>query len=207
MHKAILMWNQKMGRATGTTVYEFVHQWQRDSYARRAFPEAKLRAWPAMMFDYMNLLMIEDFHTGRLNSYDRVFIAVGRPTRTYRLDELGNFDYRYEDLDGTHEMKTEAHYAADWAVSARGIMDFLDKKRIEYTFIKHFDLFDYSRPVHNIQLRKEARYTSLFMDTYDEVMEKAIPKGLYEFGDELGFYHRNQESHFLFSNYLKNLLT
>ena len=44
LHKAILMWNQKMGRATGTTVYEFVHQWQRDSYARRAFPEAKLRA-------------------------------------------------------------------------------------------------------------------------------------------------------------------
>ena len=52
-----------------------------------------------MMFDYMNLLMIEDFHTGRLKSYDRVLIAVGRPTRTYRLDELGNFDYRYEDLD------------------------------------------------------------------------------------------------------------
>ena len=90
LHKAILLWNQKMGRATKMSVYNYVQQRQPDSYTMVGFPDSKLTAWPAMMFDYMNLRMIDDWHKGFLNSGDLVAIGISRPTRTYKLDELGN---------------------------------------------------------------------------------------------------------------------
>ena len=47
----------------------------------------------------------------------------------------------------------------------------------------------------------------MFMDTYEEVISKAIPKGLHHFGEMNGFYHRNAEAHKLFTAYLKKVLT
>ena len=208
LHKAILLWNQKMGRATKMSVYDYVQQRQPESYTMIGFPESKLTAWPAMMFDYMNLRMIDDWHKGFLNSGDLVVIGISRPTRTYKLDELGNFDYRFEDLDGHHQMMTDAQYAAEWSLSARAIMDFLENRSIDYKFISHFDIFDDSvEHIHNITFPKNAVYTQLFMDTHDEVMEKSVPKPFYEFGEENGFYHRDVQAHKEYAAYLKNYLT
>ena len=103
---------------------------------------------------------------------------------------------------------TDIQYACAWTLGARSIMDFMDKRSIEYTFIKHFDIFDTSiEDVHNISIPDGAIYTNMFMEVYEEVMSKAIPKGLHEFGDMNGFYHRNADAHKQFAAYLKNYLT
>ena len=47
----------------------------------------------------------------------------------------------------------------------------------------------------------------MFMEVYEEVMSKAVPKGLHEFGDMNGFYHRNADAHKQFAAYLKKYLT
>ena len=47
----------------------------------------------------------------------------------------------------------------------------------------------------------------MFYDTFHEVIEKAIPQGLHNFGEMNGFYHRNADAHKQFAAYLKNYLT
>lgn len=208
LHGAIVMWNKKMARATNQSVIHFVNRRLPESYPFLLFPKSRLNAFPAVSYDYLYLRLIQDYHKGLLTNYDRVFIAVCRPTRTYRLDEMGNFDYRYEDLDGNSSQMTDIQYACTWALGVRGIMDFLDKKRIEYTFINHFDMFDRSiKDIHNITIPKAALYNSMCLETYEEVQSKAIPKGLHDFGDYNGFYHRNETGHKEFAAYLKKYLT
>ena len=208
LHQAIVMWNQKMGRATKMSVYNFAHRRLPESYPLLVFPESRLNAWPAMSYDYLHLRLVHDYHRGLLNDYDRVFIGVARPTRTYKLDEMGNFDYRYEDLDGKANQMTDIQYACAWTLGARSIMDFMEKRHIEYKFIKHFDIFDRSiKDIHNIDIPKGAIYTNMFYDTFHEVIEKAIPQGLHNFGEMNGFYHRNADAHKQFAAYLKNYLT
>ena len=85
---------------------------------------------------------------------------------------------------------------------------FYGKRNIEYKFIKHFDIFDRSiKDIHNIDIPKGALYTNMFYDTFHEVIEKAIPQGLHNFGEMNGFYHRNADAHKQFAAYLKNYLT
>ena len=207
MHQAIILWNKKMGRATNMSVYDFAHRRLPESYPILVFPESRLNAWPAMSYDYLHLRLVHDYHRGILNNYDRVFIGVARPTRTYKLDDMGNFDYRYEDLDGKAKQMTDIQYACAWTLGVRSIMDFMDRRSIEYTFIKHFDIFDTSiKDVHNINIPEGALYRQMFLDTYEEVINKAIPKGLHEFGEMNGFYHRNAEAHALFADYLRDYL-
>jgi len=47
----------------------------------------------------------------------------------------------------------------------------------------------------------------MFYDTFHEVIEKAIPKGLHNFGEMNGFYHRNAEAHSAFADYLCDYLS
>ena len=208
LHQAIVYWNQKMGRATKMSVYDFAHRRLPESYPSLLFPESRLNAWPAMSYDYLHLRLVHDYHKGLLHKYDRVFIGVARPTRTYKLDSVGNFDYRYEDLDGKADQMTDIQYACCWTLGARSIMDFCEKRSIEYTFLSHFDIFDRSvKDIHNIDIPQNAIYTNMFLETYEEVISKALPKGLHHFGDVNGFYHRNADAHKQFAAYLKNYLT
>ncbi len=208
LHQAIILWNKKMGRATNMSVYDFAHRKLPETYPILLFPESRLNVWPAMSYDYLHLQLVHDYHKGILNNYDRVFIGIVRPTRTYKLDDMGNFDYRYEDLDGTAGQMTDIQYACGWALGLRAMMDFMEQRSIEYTFIKHFDIFDTSiKDIHNINIPEGALYRQMFLDTYEEVINKAIPKGLHEFGDINGFYHRDADAHEQFAAYLKNYLT
>ena len=89
------------------------------------------------------------------------------------------------------------------------IIEYTPGKKIDASkFIKHFDIFDRSiKDIHNIEIPKGAIYTNMFYDTFHEVIEKAIPKGLHNFGEMNGFYHRNAEAHSAFADYLCDYLS
>ena len=208
LHQAIMMWNVKMGRASKMSVYEFAHRNLRTAYPYLLNSEARVVTWPAMSADYLHLLIKKDYYRGELNSYDHVYIGIPRPTRTYKLDLMGAYDFKNEDLDGKAGIHTDSHYAITWAIHMTAIKDFLAKKNISYKFIQHFDIFDDSvEDIHVLDVPEDSLYYQMFTDTWRSIIVNAVPKRLDQFGKQLGFYHRNAEAHKQFAAYLKNYLT
>ena len=208
LHQAITMWNRKMSRATKLPVFDFTRAVTDHAYPKLFDPTARIKAWPAMSADYLHLQIREDSNNNVLNKYEHVFIGIPRPTRVFELDYLGHYDFKNEDLDGNAQAHTDAHYACTWALHMAAIKDFLDKNHISYFFIKHFDIMDDTiEDIHHFDVPSEAQYFQLIFDTYKDIHLQSIPKRLDQFGDALGFHHRDAEGHKQFAAYLKNYLT
>ena len=209
LHQAIHFWNQKMSRATDMPVFNFAHRQLPESWASLFQPNARIVTWPALSADYLHLQIKMDYYNGKLKDYDHVYLPVCRPTRTFKLTNEGRFDFANEDLDGNAGGFSDCHYATIWALETSAVMDFLDQNKISYSFILNFDMFDEtpSDDIHVIHLDSTVQYTSYFEDTYSKVLELAPSWSLANFGNTLGFWHRDREGHKQFAAYLKKHLT
>ena len=206
LHQAIHYWNQKMSRATKMPVFDFAQQQLPESWASLFHPKARIVTWPALSNDFLHLTIKMDFLQGRLKSYDHVYLPVLRPTRIFKLTDEGRYDFANQDLDGNASGYSDNHDATVWAMEISAVMDFLEQKRISYSFIQNFDIFDKkpSEDIRVINLNPQSPYTQFFKDTYRKILVRSPEKTLSDFGSRLGFWHTDREGHFLFSKYLKN---
>tara|TARA_Y100000593_G_scaffold40020_1_gene77180 strand:+ start:4040 stop:4807 length:768 start_codon:yes stop_codon:yes gene_type:complete len=206
LHNAILLWNQKMGRASGMPVYDFIHQRLANSYPVLYHDDAIIRANGAMSMDYLYLQLVNDYNNKELIPHeDSLYIGVCRPTRTFKLTDTGRFDFAHEDFTGGLSHMSDIQYAVNWALSVQSIIDFLEKKDFKFKFIKHFPLFKKTdAPIKHIDLKHRPKYMDLFMQVVSDMQKYCTHRRLDEFGDRLGFWHTDAEGHRLFAEYLKN---
>ena len=209
LHQAIYYWNQKMGRATNMSVFEFAHRQLPNAWAPLFDPNARIVTWPAMSNDYLHLQIKFDYYKNKLKSYEHVYLPILRPTRTFKLDNDGRYDFSNEDLDGNSGACSDCHYATVWAIEISAVMDFLDQKKISYSFIQNFDIFDEtaSEDIHVISLNSTMKYHDFFYEIHNKVLDLAPSWSLANFGKLNGFWHNNAEGHKQFAAYLKKHLT
>lgn len=104
--QAMMQWNIQVSQKLNKNLWEVANMSSAHSFpklvGRQLRQIVKIKAQTATSMEFVSLQLLTDYHAGEIVAdRDTVFISLPRPTRSYSLNESGNYDVKFLNLVGS----------------------------------------------------------------------------------------------------------